>query len=100
MTTLQESKVQKLEEATSVAQHAMQEAETKLATASAALDASKAKLRALDPFAQQSLQVNDTDLPELIGQRMAAQEEYLDAKQRFETNQRYLVAIRTKLNNG
>lgn len=99
MTTLQE-KVQKLEEATSVAQHAMQEAEAKLASASAALDESKAKLRALDPAAQQTLQVNDTDLPELIGQRMAAQEEYLNAKQRFETNQRYLVAIRTKLNNG
>ncbi|EJK74502.1 hypothetical protein THAOC_03818 [Thalassiosira oceanica] len=93
-------KVQKLEAATAVARHAMKEAETRLESATAALDECKAKLRALDPAAQQTLQVNDTELPDLIGKRMAAREEYLGAKQRFETNQRYLIAIRTKLNNG
>ena len=99
MATLQE-KVQKLDEATSVARHAMQEAETRLESATVALDECKAKLRSLDPAAQQTLQVNDTELPELIDKKMAAQEEYLGAKQRFETNQRYLIAIRTKINNG
>ncbi|KAL9181148.1 hypothetical protein ACHAXT_009953 [Thalassiosira profunda] len=95
MSTL-EHKVKQLEEATTAAQAALDEKESNLAAASDALDKAKAKLKELSPEAQQTLQVNDTELPELITAKMAAQEEHDEAKKRYETNQKYLLIFREK----
>lgn len=95
-----EDKVKKLEEATAVAQSVLAEKQTKLTSAKDALDNAKAKLKALSPEAQHLLQVNDTELPELISAKMLAQEEYDEAKKRYDTNQKYLILFREKLSRG
>lgn len=89
-----EAKIRKLEEATSLAQSALQEKESKLSSTSTALSEAKAKLKALRPEAQATLQVNDTELPDLISANMIAQEEYDEAKKRYETNQKYLLIFK------
>ena len=91
-----EEKIRKLEEATSIAQSALKEKESKLSSTSAALSEAKAKLKALGPEAQATLQVNDTELPDLISANMLAQEEYDEAKKRYETNQKYLLIFKEK----
>ena len=92
-----ERKLKQLEEATTAAQSDLAEKESKLSAASAALDKAKAKLKALSPEAQADLQVNDTELPELISAKMLAQEEYDESKKRFDTNQKYLLIFRAKV---
>lgn len=92
-----EHKLKQLEEATTAAQSDLAEKESKLSAASAALDKAKAKLKALSPEAQADLQVNDTELPELISAKMLAQEEYDESKKRFDTNQKYLLIFRAKV---
>lgn len=96
MSTL-EQKLKQLEEATNASQNSLAEKESALSSASSTLDKAKAKLKALSPEAQQTLQVNDTELPELISAKMLAQEEYDEAKKRFETNQKYLLIFRAKV---
>ena len=91
-----EAKIRKLEEATNIAKSALQEKESKLSSTSAALSEAKAKLKALRPEAQATLQVNDTELPDLISVNMLAQEEYDEAKKRYETNQKYLLIFKEK----
>ena len=91
-----EHKLKQLEEATTAAQSDLAEKESKLSAASAALDKAKAKLKALSPEAQADLQVNDTELPELISAKMLAQEEYDESKKRFDTNQKYLLILGQK----
>ena len=92
-----EAKIRKLEEATSIAQSALQEKESKSSSTSTALSEAKAKLKALSPDAQANLQVNETELPDLISANMIAQEEYDEAKKRYETNQRYLLIFKEKV---
>jgi len=91
-----EAKIRKLEEAASLAQSALQEKESKLSSTSTALSEAKSKLKALRPEAQATLQVNDTELPDLISANMLAQEEYDEAKKRYETNQKYLLIFKEK----
>ena len=91
-----EAKIIKLEEATSLAQSELQEKESKLSSTSTALSEAKAKLKALRPEAQATLQVNDTELPDLISANMIAQEDYDEAKKRYETNQKYLLIFKEK----
>ncbi|NJL18566.1 MAG: hypothetical protein HC938_16800 [Nitrospira sp.] len=43
------------------------------------------------------MQVNDTNLPKLLAQCMAAQDEYETWKKRYETNQEYLTVLGEKL---
>lgn len=95
MSTL-EQKLLKLEEATAIAQSALSEKKNKLASALEALEKSKAKLKSLDPEVQQTLHVNDTDLPELIDAKMIAQQEHDVAEKRYEINQQYLASYRKK----
>ncbi|KAL3757907.1 hypothetical protein ACHAWU_002827 [Discostella pseudostelligera] len=95
MSTL-EQKLRQLEEATTIAQSVLSEKESKLALASEALEKSKSKLKSLDAEVQQTLQVNDTDLPELIDAKMIAQQEYDEALRRYEVNQQYLALFRKK----
>lgn len=91
--------MKKLEEATDASQSLLAEAELKLTSAADALGKAKAKLKALSPEAQQTLQVNDTELPELMEAKMRAQEEHDEAKKRHETNQRYLLVFRQKVSS-
>ena len=91
-----EAKIRKLEEVTNIAQSALKEKESKLSSTYAALSEAKAKLKALTPEAQANLQVNDTELPDLISANMLAQEEYDEAKKRYETNQKYLLIFKEK----
>ena len=92
-----EQKVKQLEDASNAAQSHLAEKETKLSSATDALSVAKEKLKALSPEAQQTLQVNDTELPELLSSKALAQEEYDEAKTRYEANQRYLLIIKAKL---
>ena len=96
MSTL-EQKLKQLEEATTASQKLLIDKESNLSSASDALAKSKAKLKSLSPEAQQTLQVNDTELPELIDAKMLAQSEYDEAKTRYETNQKYLLLFREKV---
>ena len=92
-----EQKLKQLEEATTAAQSDFTEKESKLSSASDALDKAKTKLKALSPEAQQTLQVNDTELPDLLSAEMLAQEEHDEAKKKYETNQKYLLIFRAKV---
>lgn len=92
-----EQKVKQLEDATNAAQSYLAEKETKLSSATDALSEAKGKLKTLSPEAQQTLQVNDTELPELLSSKALAQEEYDEAKTRYEANQRYLLIFKAKL---
>ena len=92
----QEQKLRQLEEATVNAQSILSEKKSKLASASASLEKSKAKLKSLDLDVQQTLQINDTDLPELIDAKMIAQQEYDEALRRYEINQQYLASFKKK----
>ena len=92
-------KLRQLEEATTASHSAFLEKESKLHSTAEALDAAKARLKDLSPQAQENLEVNETDLPELIEAKMAAQAEYDEAKNRYETNQRYVQLLKEKLAN-
>ncbi|KAL7532639.1 hypothetical protein ACHAXR_004755 [Thalassiosira sp. AJA248-18] len=91
-----EQKVKQLEEATNASQSTLQQKEAALSSASDTLDKAKNKLKSLSPEAQQTLQFNDTELPELISAKMLAEQEYDEAKKRYETNQKYLLIFREK----
>jgi hypothetical protein len=60
------------------------------------VDAAKALLRKLDPEEQAKIQVNDTQLPELLDMEAVAQEQYETSRKRFETNKRYLDSMKEK----
>ena len=95
--TLLEQKIQQLEDATNSAQSDLTKKQSALTLASNELTKAKTKLKAtLSPEAQQTIQVNDTELPELLSAKMIAQEEYEEAKKRYDTNQRYLLIMKEK----
>lgn len=96
MASLQE-KLQKLEDATNLSQAIFLDSQSKLEHATKALKEAEAKLRDLNPEAQQALQVNDTELPELLEAKYMAETECEGAKKRYETNQKYLVAFKAKV---
>ena len=98
MSTTLEQKIQQLEDATNSAQSDLTMKQSALTLASNELNKAKTKLKAtLSPEAQQTIQVNDTELPELLSAKMIAQEEYDEAKKRYDTNQRYLLMLKEKL---
>ncbi|KAL7550173.1 hypothetical protein ACHAWF_017052 [Thalassiosira exigua] len=99
-TTTWERKLELLERATTAAETLLAEKERALSAATEALEGAKSKLKSLSPEAQESLQVNDTELPDLISSKILAQEEYDEAKKRVETNQRYLTIVREKASRG
>ena len=95
-----EDKIAKLQTATEeaaeqvkVCQQALELAETQLAQA-------KDKYRNLPPAEQESLQINDTELPELIEIQLRAKNVYETVLARYQTNQRYLTALRAKKSSG
>mmetsp|Transcript_21759 Transcript_21759/g.45773 ORF Transcript_21759/g.45773 Transcript_21759/m.45773 type:complete len:100 (-) Transcript_21759:105-404(-) len=92
-----DEKLKKLEEATNSSQVLLIESQAKFEQATKALDDAKSKLKALSPEAQQALQVNDTDLPELIEAKMIAETERDEAKKRYEKNQMYFMTFKAKV---
>lgn len=64
------------------------------------LDAAKELLRNMDPEDQAKIQINDTKLPELIDLHTAATDAYRTAKNRFETNVRYLGVLQAAAGGG
>lgn len=96
MASLQD-KLQQLEQATATAQNDLLQKESKLKSATEALNAAKTKLKALSPEAQETLQVNDTELPELLEAEIAARVECDEARQRYETNVRYVGILKEKI---
>ena len=98
MSATLEQKIQQLEDATNSAQSDLTMKQSALTVASNELTKAKTKLKStLSPEAQQTIQVNDTELPELLSAKMIAQEEYDEAKKRYDTNQRYLLMLKEKL---
>ena len=95
-----EQKLKQLEEATAAARSVLLTKESELSSASDALAKAKTKLRSLDPESQRTLQVNDTELPELIGAEIIAREGYDTAKTRYETNQKYLSLFKDRVSRG
>ena len=91
-----EEKIKKLDEATTASQLSLLDAESKLAAASDELEAAKNKLKQLTPEAQQNLEFNDTELPDLISAKMLAESEVDAARKRYETNEKYLMIMREK----
>ena len=91
-----EEKIKKLDEATTASHLSLLDAESKLAAASDALEAAKNKLKQLSPEAQQNLEFNDTELPDLISAKMLAESERDAARKRYETNEKYLMIMREK----
>lgn len=91
-----EQKIEQLTEATIASQAVLAEKESKLSSASAAVEKAKTKLKRLSPEAQQTLQFNDTELPDLMSAKMAAEGEYDEAKKRYDKNQQYLLLFREK----
>ena len=101
MSTL-DQKIQQLEEATTASQTLLLEKESKLSSASDALDKAKSTLKSLSAskggqLLLEDLKVTDTELPNLISAKMLAQEEYDEAEKLYETNQKYLSIIREKV---
>ena len=96
MSATSEHKLQQLEEATTASHALFLQHKSQLDDATAALDAAKSKLRSLNPDAQRTLRVNDTELPELLSAKMFAQEEYDAAKKLYETNQKYFIMLMEK----
>jgi hypothetical protein len=90
-------KLLQLEEATATAHADLLVKESQLKSAMEALGAAEARLKALSPEAQAALQVNDTELPELLEAKAIAQIEYDDAKKRYATNQRYIELLKEKV---
>ena len=95
-----DDKLRQLEEATTASHSALLEKQSELHSKAEALDAAKVRLKALSPQAQENLEVNETELPELIEAKMAAQAEYDEAKCRCETNQKYLQLLKEKIANS
>eukprot|EP00559_Dactyliosolen_fragilissimus_P001456 CAMPEP_0184868458 /NCGR_PEP_ID=MMETSP0580-20130426/30500_1 /TAXON_ID=1118495 /ORGANISM="Dactyliosolen fragilissimus" /LENGTH=84 /DNA_ID=CAMNT_0027369367 /DNA_START=8 /DNA_END=265 /DNA_ORIENTATION=+ len=66
-----------------------------LCQAAQKLEEAKEYLHSLSEEAQSNIQVNDTDLPELIDAHSQAKEDYESWEKRYKTNQRYLISLET-----
>lgn len=92
-----EEKITKLQTATDEAKAQIDVAEQALEMAQKKLTDAKAKYKSLPPEEQATLQINDTELPELIETELQARNMYEEAVTKHATNQRYLAAFRQKL---
>ena len=92
-----EEKIAKLEAATKEAQSQVLVAKQALDMATQQLSDAKETYRNLPISDQERLQVNDTELPELLETQLRAKNVYDTVVGRFETNQRYLAAMKQKL---
>lgn len=91
-----EDKIAKLQAATDEAKEQMIASKQALEMAEQHLANAKAKYKALPIEQQELLQVNDTELPELIETHLEAKSLYETVEARYQTNQRYLEAFKAK----
>lgn len=92
-----EEKVAKLQAATDEAKAQIDVAKQALDMALKQLADAKAKYKSLPPDEQAAIQVNDTELPELIETEMRARNVYDTVVAKHATNERYLNAFKQKL---
>ena len=95
-----EEKIAKLEAATKEAQSQVLVAKQALDMATQQLSDAKERYRNLSISDQERLQVNDTELPELLETQLRAKNVYDTVVRRFETNQRYLAVMKQKLSKS
>lgn len=96
MSSLRE-KIAKLQAATDEAEAQVQVATQALNMASQQLVDAKAKYKSLPQSEQETLQINDTELPELIETQMRAKNVYDTVEANNATNLRYLNAMKEKV---
>eukprot|EP00934_Nitzschia_sp_Nitz4_P006955 Nitzschia sp. Nitz4//scaffold118_size93875//72527//72823//NITZ4_004798-RA/size93875-processed-gene-0.65-mRNA-1//-1//CDS//3329533754//6945//frame0 len=89
--------VAKLQAATDEAKAQLEVCEQALALAEEQLEAAKAKYKQLPPEEQATLQINDTELPELIETQLRAKNVLETVQARYATNQKYLQIMKAKL---
>lgn len=93
-----EDKIAKLQAATDESEENMKVCQQALEMAEQQLADVKAKYyKELTKEEQEKLQVNDTELPELIETQIRAKNLYETARARYNTNKRYLDAFQAKL---
>ena len=85
-----ETKIAKLQEATSLAKEEMEQREKELEDSQKRLDAAKELLQSLDAEEQQKIKICDTKYPELLRMHQLAKDAYETAQKRYQTNQKYL----------
>jgi hypothetical protein len=91
-----EDKIAKLQAATLEAKANMEVCKEALELAEKGVASAKDKYRNLLKDEQETLQVNDTELPELLETHVRAKNVYETAQARFTTNKRYLEAFQQK----
>jgi F0F1-type ATP synthase membrane subunit b/b' len=89
-------KISKLEAATDEAQAQVEVARQALHLATQQLADAKAKYKSLPQAQHETLEVTDTELPELIETHLRAKHVYDTVFARHATNQRYLNALNQK----
>lgn len=94
-----DAKLSKLQNATDEAEAEVIRCKALLDSAENQLIIAKSKYRALPLAEQQTIQVNETELPHLIEKHSKLQDEYEVAMARLATNRRYLEAWKSKLLN-
>jgi predicted nucleic acid-binding Zn-ribbon protein len=92
-----DDKIAKLQIATNEAETKMKKDKEALEDSQKRVDAAKTLLRELDEEEQNTIQVSDTKLPELLALHNIAKEEYESSEKRYETNKRYLTIYKEKL---
>lgn len=92
-----EEKFAKLQAATDEAKAQVDAAKQMLDVAQKQLADAKAKYKSLPPEEQATLQVNQTELPELIETELRARNVYETVVAKLATNERYLKAFQQKL---
>ena len=85
-----DEKIAKLQVATDEAALQLEFSKNTLDIAEADLSRAKEKYRVLSATEQKDLQVNDTELPELIETHVRAKNVYETVEARYKTNKRYL----------
>ena len=92
-----EEKIAKLQAATDEAKEQMMASKQALDMAEIQLASVKAKYKEMPMEQQEKLQVTDTELPELIETHLQAKSLYETSEARYQTNRRYLEALKAKL---
>lgn len=94
-----EDKIAKLQAATDEAEKQVEVCRQALEMAEKDLSDAKAKYRQLPMEEQEKLQVNDTELPELIETHLRAKNLLETVEAKYATNKRYLQVFKAKLDN-
>ena len=91
-----DDKIAKIQAATDEAEENVKVCKQALDLAETQLNQAKQRLKSLPQEEQEKLQVNDTELPELLETHVRAQNLYDTVLARYNTNKRYLDAFKEK----